>query len=106
MEFRNMMKSMEPQKEQIAPEILQAIIAKATASGLSVNDYLARLLELTNGTAEDAGGQTLTPYELVEDVIGSIDSSVPDPDPDAQPRRTVLGQLVAENLRKQGLKIP
>jgi hypothetical protein len=34
---------MEPQKEQIAPEIFQAIIAKAAASGLSVNDYLARI---------------------------------------------------------------
>ena len=40
---------MEPQKEQIAPEIIQALIAQAAASGLTVNDYLARLLGLTNG---------------------------------------------------------
>jgi hypothetical protein len=30
--------------EQIAPQILQAIFAKATARGLSVNDYLRNLL--------------------------------------------------------------
>src|SRR4029453_1809316 len=35
--------------EQIAPEIVQAIIAKATARGLSVNDYLRQELGLTNG---------------------------------------------------------
>src|SRR5262245_34736922 len=34
--------------DQIAPEIVQAIIAKATAQGLSVNDYLRRELGLTN----------------------------------------------------------
>ena len=37
-----------PLKEQIAPEIVQALITQATASGLSVNDYLARLLGLPN----------------------------------------------------------
>jgi len=40
---------METQKEQIAPEIVQAIIAQATARGLSVNDYLRQALGLTNG---------------------------------------------------------
>jgi hypothetical protein len=40
--------------EQIAPEIVQAIITQATARGLSVNDYLPQLLGLMNGTpAED-----------------------------------------------------
>src|SRR5262245_64819556 len=34
--------------DQIAPEIVQAIIAKATEQGLSVNDYLRRELCLTN----------------------------------------------------------
>jgi hypothetical protein len=47
------MKCMEPQKEQIAPEILQAIIAKAAASGLSVNDYLSRLIELADNHEEE-----------------------------------------------------
>src|SRR2546427_3971721 len=35
--------------EQIAPEIVQAIIAQATTRGLSINDYLRDLLGLTNG---------------------------------------------------------
>jgi hypothetical protein len=38
--------------EQIAPEIVQAIITQATARGLSVNDYLRDLLGLKNGQAE------------------------------------------------------
>lgn len=42
--------------EQIAPEIVQAIIAKATARGLSVNDYLRQELGLANG---DGGELTL-----------------------------------------------
>lgn len=41
--------------EQIAPEIMQAIIAQATMRRLSVNDYLRQLLGLTNGhNAESA----------------------------------------------------
>jgi hypothetical protein len=48
-----MMKNMEPQKEQIAPEILQAIIEKAAATGLSVNDYLARLIELADNHEDE-----------------------------------------------------
>ncbi|MGH9755987.1 MAG: hypothetical protein ACREA2_24670 [Blastocatellia bacterium] len=35
--------------EQIAPDVVQAIIAQAAARGLSVNDYLRQLLELING---------------------------------------------------------
>ena len=35
--------------EQIAPEIIQAIIAQATARGVSVNDYLRQTLGLVNG---------------------------------------------------------
>ena len=45
---------MEPQQEQIAPEIIQALIAKASESVLSINDYLARLLGLENGHMKQA----------------------------------------------------
>lgn len=105
--FRTILEGMEPQNEQIAPEIFQAIVAQATASGLTVNDYLSQLLGLSNGHKEN-GAHEPTPYELVEDIFDSItfDSSVPDPDPSAQPRSSALGQLVAEKLRKQGLQIP
>jgi hypothetical protein len=46
--------------EQIAPEIIQAIIAQATARGLSVNDYLRQVLGLTNGVQS-------APQEATED---------------------------------------
>jgi len=36
--------------EQLAPEIVQALIAQANASGLTVNEYLRRLLNLAIGT--------------------------------------------------------
>jgi hypothetical protein len=32
--------------EQLAPEIVQALIAQASASGLTINEYLRRLLNL------------------------------------------------------------
>ncbi len=39
--------------DHIAPEVVQAIIAQATAHGLSVNDYLRQLLRLTNDTGAE-----------------------------------------------------
>jgi hypothetical protein len=48
-----------PLKEQIAPEIVQALIAQATASGLTVNEYLARLLGLENGHEEESSLEEL-----------------------------------------------
>src|SRR5262245_33825676 len=39
--------------EQIAPEIVQAIIAQASAHGLSINDYLRDLLGLTGGEHQE-----------------------------------------------------
>jgi hypothetical protein len=41
---------MEPQNVQIAPEIIQAIIAQATARGLSVDEYLRQVHGVKNGT--------------------------------------------------------
>jgi len=64
--------------DQIAPEILQAIIAQATASGLSVNDYLRGVLGLTfqapNGT------QTITDalldWEYIAECAAEADPSI------------------------------
>ena len=39
--------------DHIAPEIVQAIFAQATARGLSVNDYLRQVLGLTKGTGAE-----------------------------------------------------
>lgn len=50
MEFRIILNCMEPQNVQIAPEIIQAIIAQATARGLSVDEYLRQIHGVKNGT--------------------------------------------------------
>jgi len=93
---------MELQNEQIAPEIVQAIISQASASGLTVNEYLSQLLGLSNGQKEN-GAHEPTPYELVADILDSItfDSSVPDPDPDSQPDPNEIGALLLQEHRKQ-----
>jgi hypothetical protein len=98
---------MEPQLEtiQIAASTAAKLRERAEAQGMTIEEFLREVAGETNG---HEGEKALKPtlYELAEDIIGSIDSSVPDPDPDAQPRRTILGQLVAEDLRRQGLKVP
>lgn len=80
---------MEPQNEQIAPEIFQAIIAKATESGLSLNDYLAQMLGLTNGhdeasalagetpLSEQPFYKTATPEEWIREFTKWADSHDP-----------------------------
>ena len=45
--LRQLERPVEPQKEQIEPELVRAMIRQANASGLSINDYLARLLGST-----------------------------------------------------------
>jgi hypothetical protein len=45
-------------KDQIAPEIAQALMAQAAANGLSVNEYLCQLLGLNNG-AQPATGESV-----------------------------------------------
>jgi uncharacterized protein (DUF433 family) len=51
--------------EQIAPETIDALIAQATANGMSVNDYLQRLLKMNSDEAEDS---SLT--EVIEEING------------------------------------
>lgn len=58
--------------EQIAPEMMQALIRQATASGLTVNDYLARLLGIMNG-AQSAPQQT-----AVDEFITALESMAED----------------------------
>ena len=98
-----MLKSMEPLKEQIAPEIIEAIIVKATASGLSINDYLARLLELSNGHDEDLS-LSGTPFENVEDLLGVFDSRESLERPERE--RDAFEREVIAKLERQGLKLP
>lgn len=95
-------------QEEIAPDTAQAIIALASARGQSVNDYLRKLLGLNgerNGdlsydsTTQANVESDVTPYELIADLVGSVDSSIPDPD--SPPRHTAFGQYLLEKHRKQ-----
>lgn len=80
--------------------------AVASTLQLSLDEYLSRIAELVVLPQANAAGQAEgpTPYELVEDLIGSVDSSLPD-DPAAPPHRPPMYYVVAEKLRKQGLKV-
>jgi uncharacterized protein (DUF433 family) len=53
--------------EQIAPETINALVAQATANGLSVNDYLQRLLKLKS---EEAGAEDSSLTEVFEEING------------------------------------
>jgi hypothetical protein len=61
--------------EQIAPEIVQALIRQAAASGLSVNEYLARLL----GVASSA--QPAPQPTTVDEFITAMESMAEDVQP-------------------------
>lgn len=80
---------MEPQQEQIAPEIVQAIQSQASARGLSVNDYLRLALGLKNGNhvAEQPLYETATPAELAVEIAKWMDSH--DPNTPALPLEAV-----------------
>jgi hypothetical protein len=66
--------------EQITPEIVQAIVAKARAHGLSVNDYLAQELNLTDDVSpsERPFYETATQEEWVREFTKCADSHDPD----------------------------
>ena len=53
--------------EEIAPATIKALVDQATASGLSVNDYLQRLLRLKSAETESGA---LSLAEIVEEVNG------------------------------------
>src|SRR5215813_5853015 len=80
--------------EQIAPEIVQAIIAKATAHGLSVNDYLAQELNLTDGvwSFERPFYETATQEEWVIEFTKWADSH--DPNTPALPIEAVSRESI------------
>jgi hypothetical protein len=61
--------------EHIAPEIMQALIAQATESGLSVNEYLTRLLGITNGA------QSAPQPATVDEFITAMESMAEDVPP-------------------------
>ena len=94
---------MSPILEEIKPETAERLAILAKARGKSVDEYLNSLLPPAYGHTE--GEETIGQRLQRKGLIGIIDSSQPE-DPDSPPRHTAFGQLVAEKLRKQGLKLP
>jgi len=92
---------MNPILEEIKPETAEQLAAQAKERGLSVDECLRSLLPPPNGQPED---EERSLAERLEGIIGGIDSNVPDPN--AKPHHTPFGALVAEKLKKQGLRIP
>lgn len=93
---------------EVREETATRLQAIADALQLSLDDYLARIAALVpiHPANEEQKAQEERPLaELLDGLVGVIDSSVPDPDPSAQPRHTLFGQLLVEKFRKQGLKL-
>jgi len=101
---------------EVAPQLAALLLTlqqRAEAQGKTLYAFLREVIKENENSAElalaamreEGEAPTLTPYELVEDLIGSVDSSLPE-DPEAPPHRPEMYYFVAEKLRKQGLKIP
>src|SRR5262245_32926458 len=101
--FRRMIKSeMQPEvnsmnttaSEQIVPEIVQAIIAKAMARGMSVNDYLRQELGLTDvgHLSERPFHETATSEEWIIEFTKWADSH--DPNTPALPIEAVSRESI------------
>lgn len=96
---------MESQKVQIAPEIIQAIIAQATARGLTVDDYLRQALGLMNvHEREEEISLSGTPFEDVEEYLGVFDSSEQYEKPEIGSDH--FSREVIAKLKRQGIKLP
>lgn len=91
--------------EQIAPEILQVIIAQSNAQGLSINDYLRNLLGLNEAQSVDdklvSAAQALS-FEQRKELIKALFEQFPKPEPLAG-SITYVGDLETATLgfRKQ-----
>lgn len=86
--------------EQIAPEILQAILAPATARGLSVNDYLRNLLGLSE--SQSAGNRLVRAAQTLsldqrKDLIKALFEQFPRAEPFAG-SITQIGDLKTATL--------
>jgi hypothetical protein len=94
--------------EGVSTETARALIAQATASGLSIDDYLRNLLGLNQETELSLAGtneqQSLTAIEPIDEFLGVFDSREPF---ERKPReRDAFGKGVIAKLEKQGIKLP
>jgi hypothetical protein len=89
---------------EVREETAMRLQAIADALQLSLDDYLARiaaLVPLHASNAEQKAQEERPLAELLEGLVGVLDSSARDPDPSAKPRHTLFGQLLIEQFRKQ-----
>jgi hypothetical protein len=98
--------------EQIAPEILQAIVAQAAARGLSINDYLRNLLGLNEARSADkklvSAAQSLS-FEQRKELIKALFEQFLKPEPlagsithigDLETAALEIGRRVAESIQR------
>ncbi|MGH9843488.1 MAG: hypothetical protein ACREEM_32520 [Blastocatellia bacterium] len=82
--------------------ILGALQEKAEARGQTLDSLLRPLVEDEPNWQPEVEERPLA--ELLEGLIGAVDSSVADPS--SPPHHTEFGRLLIEKFRKQGLKFP
>jgi hypothetical protein len=109
--------------DQATAVVLQMLQAKAAAQGIPLDVFLRQFAEGENGAATytiQSETAQLAPDELGKDsidsketigerlerkgLLGTIDSSEPD-DPASPRQRDALFYLIADDLKKQGLKV-
>jgi hypothetical protein len=99
--------------EQIAPEILQVIFAKAAARGLSVNDYLRKLLGFNEAQSADKklarAAQSLS-FEQRKELIKALFEQFPEHEPlagsiihigDLEAATLEIRRQVAESIQRK-----
>lgn len=87
-----------------AARIIEGLKANAAALNLTLEAYLERVINavpLIQTNEERKALEERPLAELLDGLVGVIDSSVPDPDPAAQPRRTAFGAHLLQEYRKQ-----
>jgi hypothetical protein len=91
----------------VKPEIAIKLQSIAQAMGLSIADYLEKVIVgspwPTNDHLEDSK-ETIGQRLKRKGLLGIIDSSLP-PDPDSPPRRDALFEMIADKLKKQGITV-
>ena len=89
---------------EIDQTLLQTLQAQANHQGVSIDALLRKFAEGGNGVIKSAKidiepAKALTPYELIKDLLGSVDSS--EPDADSMPIHTDFGQHLLEEYQQQ-----
>lgn len=88
------------QIDAVTAAILGVLREKAEARGQTLDSLLRPLVEEKSDNQPNMQERPLA--ELLEGLIGTVDSSVPDPT--SPPHHTEFGRLLTEKFRKQGFK--